>query len=74
MLVVFTESRNLVENFNLSLAAVFTCIKLRDILNDQYAFRHNSPALSAAGVQNFSLQTETFNSLNFQSIFIIVGC
>ena len=41
---------------------VFTCIKLGDILNDQYAFRHNPPALSAR-VQNFALQTETFNSV-----------
>ena len=40
---------------------VFTCIKLGDILNDQYAFRHNSSALPAR-VQNFALKTETFSS------------
>ena len=57
--MVFNVSRN-VQNFNLSLANVFTCIKLGDILNDQYAFRHNSPSLSTR-VQNFSLETETFS-------------
>ena len=60
MLVVFTVSRNLVQNFNLSLADVFTCIKLGDILNDQNAFRDNPPSLPAC-VQGFSLKTETLS-------------